>query len=205
MLHGRVVRPRGQAAYGAGAKVLSVDDSYLWGIAGARVVRRGDFVGVVAINEWDAIRAAQQLKVTWDTKPTLPGTEGLHQQMRTAKSDDSVVRERGDVNGAFASAPHVVSQNCRGPYQGHASFGPNCAIADVTADAALVMCSTQDIYTLRNTLARIVGLAGREGSRSVLRRFGYLRPQLPRRCRASGGDTFKGDRQTGSPSIHAMG
>jgi CO/xanthine dehydrogenase Mo-binding subunit len=158
MLHGRVVRPRGQSAYGAGAKVLSIDESSIRGIAGARVVRLGDFVGVVAANEWDAIRAAQQLKVTWNTNPTLPGSDGLHQQMRAAKTDDSVVRERGYVTGAFASAAHVVSQNCRGPYQAHAPFGPNCAIADVTADSALVMCSTQDIYTLRNTLARIVGL-----------------------------------------------
>ena len=28
MLHGRVVRPRGQSAYGAGAKILNVDESF---------------------------------------------------------------------------------------------------------------------------------------------------------------------------------
>src|SRR5262245_14561178 len=69
MLHGRVVRPRGQSAYGSGAKVLSVDESSIQTIPGARVVRRGDFIGVVAEREWDAVRAAQQLKVTWDIKP----------------------------------------------------------------------------------------------------------------------------------------
>jgi CO/xanthine dehydrogenase Mo-binding subunit len=158
MLHGRIVRPRGQSAYGAGAKVLSIDETSIRNIAGARIVRRVDFVGVVAANEWDAIRAAQQLKVTWNTDPALPGSDGLHQQMRAAKTDDSVVRERGDVAGGFAAAAHVVSQNCRGPYQSHAPFGPNCAVADVTADSAVVMCSTQDIYTLRNTLSRIIGL-----------------------------------------------
>jgi nicotinate dehydrogenase subunit B len=158
MLHGRVVRPRGQSAYGAGAKILTVDESSIRSIAGARVVRRGDFVGVVAANEWDAIRAAQQLKVTWNTTPALPGTDGLHEKMRAGKTEDSVVRERGEIPGPFFGAAHVVTQKCFGPYQSHAPFGPNCAVADITTDSALVICSTQDIYTLRTTLARILGM-----------------------------------------------
>jgi nicotinate dehydrogenase subunit B len=38
MLHGRVVRPRGQAAYGAGARVLAINDAALAAIPGARVL-----------------------------------------------------------------------------------------------------------------------------------------------------------------------
>jgi CO/xanthine dehydrogenase Mo-binding subunit len=158
MLHGRVVRPRGQRAYGAGAKALSIDESSIRGIPGARIVRRGDFVGVVAESEWDAVRAAQQLKVTWETTPTLPGNAGLYEQMRSAKTTDRVVVERGDVAGALANAAHVVSQSYRCPYQAHTPFGPNCALADVTADRALVMCSTQDVYGTRNSLTRLLGL-----------------------------------------------
>src|SRR5207248_25291 len=71
MLHGRVVRPRGQGAYGAGARILTVDEASIQGIEGARVIRLGDFIGVVATNEWDAVRAAQMLNVTWDVKPVL--------------------------------------------------------------------------------------------------------------------------------------
>jgi nicotinate dehydrogenase subunit B len=158
MLHGRVVRPRGQRAYGAGAKVLEIDEASIRNIAGARVVRRGDFVGIVAEKEWDAVRAARQLKVTWDSTATLPGNAGLHGQMRAAKTTDHVVREAGDVNAAFGSAPHVASQVCRGPYQAHAPFGPNCALADVKPDSALVMCSTQDVYGTRNSLSRLLAL-----------------------------------------------
>jgi len=55
MLHGRVVRPRGQRAYGSGAKVAGIDESSIAKIPGAGVVRRGDFVGVVAEREWDAV------------------------------------------------------------------------------------------------------------------------------------------------------
>ena len=97
MWHGRVVRPRGQGAYGAGAKILSIDEISIRSIQGARVVRRGDFVGVVAENEWDAVRAAQQLKVTWDLKPLLPGNDRMHEQMRSAVTQDRVVLERGNV------------------------------------------------------------------------------------------------------------
>jgi len=158
MLHARVVRPRGQRAYGAGAKVLAVDAGSIRNIAGARLIRRGDFVGVVAENEWDAVRAARQLNVTWETAPTLPGSASLHDQMRASKTTDRVVTEKGDVAGAIERAAHNVSQKCLGPYQAHAPFAPNAAVADVKADSALVMCSTQDVYGTRNGLSRLLGL-----------------------------------------------
>ena len=158
MLHGRIVRPRGQGAYNAGAKVLNIDETSIRGIPGARVVRRGDFVGVVAEREWDAVRAAQELKVTWDTKPSLPGNDRLYQQMRAEQTQDRVVLERGDVASAIAGAPHAVTQVGRGPYHAHAPFGPNCAIADVKSDSALVISTTQDIYGTRTSLARVLGI-----------------------------------------------
>jgi nicotinate dehydrogenase subunit B len=48
MLHGRVVRPRGQRAYGIGARPVSVEERSIARIPGARVVRKGNFLGVVA-------------------------------------------------------------------------------------------------------------------------------------------------------------
>jgi nicotinate dehydrogenase subunit B len=158
MLHGRLVRPRGQSAYGMGAKVLMLDESSIRDIPGTRVLRRGDFVGVVAENEWDAIRAARQLKVTWDTTPGLPGINKLHQHMRASATTDRVVVERGDVTAAIKQAAHAVAHTYHCPYQAHAPFGPNCALAQVTADSALVMCSTQDVYGTRNTLSRVLNL-----------------------------------------------
>jgi nicotinate dehydrogenase subunit B len=158
MLHGRVVRPRGQSAYKAGAKVVSVDESSIRDIAGAHVLRKGDFIGVVAENEWDAVQAAAKLKVVWDITPTLPGSDRLYEQMRSAKTTDNVVTMRGDVAGALTGAAHVASQICRGPYQSHAPFAPNCALADVKADSALLMSSTQDVYGTRTGVARLLGL-----------------------------------------------
>ena len=91
MLHGRIVRPRGQRAYGAGAKPAGIEEASIAKIAGARVVRKGDFVGVVAPNEWDAVKAAEQLKITWQEPPALPAN--LFEHMRAAKTTDT--RHRG--------------------------------------------------------------------------------------------------------------
>ena len=158
MLHARVVRPRGQRAYGAGARVLSIDEASIASIPDARVARRGDFLAVTAPLEWDAIRAARMLKVTWIAAPTLPGNAGLHEQMRADKTIDTVVTDRGDAAKGIAGAAQVVSMTCRGPYQSHAPFAPNCALADVGADKALVICTSQDIYATRRELAAILKL-----------------------------------------------
>ncbi len=67
MLHGRVVRPAA-----IGAKLESVDDSALKSIPGiVKVVREGNFLGVVASNEWDAIRGANAIKANWSKSETL--------------------------------------------------------------------------------------------------------------------------------------
>src|SRR5579862_3573663 len=159
MLHGRVVRPRGQRAYGTRAAPLAVDEASLKDIPGARIVRRGDFVGVVAENEWDAVRAAQQLKVQWQETPSLPDMTKLPEVLRATKSTDTVVVNIGDPEAAFGKAAYVSSATYFSPYQAHAPFGPNCAIADVGADQALVLCSTQDIYASRKMLAALLGMA----------------------------------------------
>ena len=75
MLHGRVVRPRGQGAYGDGTSptILSVDESSIKNIPGVQVIRFNNFLGVVAPTEYAAIQAAAQLKVKCADPPVLPG------------------------------------------------------------------------------------------------------------------------------------
>jgi nicotinate dehydrogenase subunit B len=158
MLHGRIVRPSGQGAYGDGAKPLSIDESSIAAIPGARIVRKGDFVGVVAEHEWDAVKAARALKVTWRESATLPGNADLFERMRAAKTTDTVIADWGDAAKAFAGAAHVASSSYRCPYQSHAPFAANCALADVGQNGALVMSSTQDIYNSRDMLAEVLRL-----------------------------------------------
>src|SRR5262245_38471678 len=60
MLHARVIRPPV-----AGCAPVSVDEASIRDIPGARVVRQKDYLAVVAPREWDAVRAAEALKITW--------------------------------------------------------------------------------------------------------------------------------------------
>ena len=158
MLHGRVVLPRGQRAFGSGAKPLIVDESSIKNIPGARIVRKGDFIGVVAEREWDAVKAARELKVTWEKGPALPGNDRLHDSMRAAKTTDTVMENTGNAANALSLCAHTVSASYRGPYQGHIPFWPNCALADVGPEGAVVRSSSQDIYSSREQLAKVLGL-----------------------------------------------
>ena len=204
MLHGRVVRPRGQRMYGAGAKIVSVDEASIRAIPGARVVRKGDFLGVVAENEWDAIRAAQQLKVVWETPPALPGNAGLYEHMRAAKTEDISSRARqrdhgiqrgrahrfADVPGSLPGARALRAELCGGRCEGRFRAG------DVLHAGRL--------WNAQQLVAP-AGHACREDSRAVLRRLGHLRAQLLRRRRASRRAAVAARREARSPAVHAVG
>ena len=49
----------GKAPMATAPSPSSIDESSIAGIPGARIVRKGDFVGVVAEREWDAVKAAR--------------------------------------------------------------------------------------------------------------------------------------------------
>ena len=109
MLHGRVVRPRGQGAYGDGTnqKILSVDKSSIKSIKGVQVIQFGNFLGVVAPTEYAAIQAAAQLKVTFAEPPVLPGVGNLWKGMRdddaAGKAPARVTVNNGNFGTAFAN------------------------------------------------------------------------------------------------------
>jgi nicotinate dehydrogenase subunit B len=156
MLHGRVVRPKGQGAYGFAPKVLSVDESSIKTLPGVQIVRQRDFIGVVAPRQWDAVRAAQQLKVEWELPHALPGNEKIHDKLRSAKTTDSIMLKEGSVEQSAAA--HLVSDVFHGPYQAHGPFGPGCALASVTSNRVLVQCSSQDVFALQDRIAALAGV-----------------------------------------------
>ena len=160
MLHGRVVRPHIRTMNGAGGvAVQHVDDSAVRGLPGVVVVRNGSFVGVVAEREDDAIRAAEQLRVTWTEPEPLPDQSQLYALMRRMPVETMEVARSGDVDGALGRAARTLEATYEFPYQAHASMAPSCAVADVRPDGATVYSSSQNVYGLRAALAPILGLA----------------------------------------------
>ncbi len=154
MLHARVVRPPSP-----GATLRALDDVALRDIPSAQVVRLGNFVGVVAEREEQAIRAAQALRLTWDETPTLPAPESLYATIRQTPTTEQVEVERGAVADALAGAATVVSASYFQPFQAHASMGPSCAVARFDGDGGVsVWCSTQGVFPLRGALADLLEL-----------------------------------------------
>jgi CO/xanthine dehydrogenase Mo-binding subunit len=164
MLHGRLVRPRGQGAYGQGTapRIVSVDESSIKNIPGARVVRRNDFLGVVAPTEYAAIQAAAQLKVVFADPPTIASSGNLWKSMRdfdsAGKAPARIAVNTGNFNSAYAAAPVKVEATYKYPYNGHMPMGPTASVAHVTSAGAIVMSNTQDAYTMRTRVAALVGL-----------------------------------------------
>jgi nicotinate dehydrogenase subunit B len=160
MLHGRVVRPRGQAAQIAGATLLSFDRRSIAHIPDVQIVQKGNFLGVVAPIEYNAIQAAAELKVTWSEAPTLTGDGNLESALRDPANlqGSSTVVNVGDVGAGLASAAQVISASYFWPYQLHGALGPNCSIADVGAQSATVICMAQGPYSTRQAIATALGL-----------------------------------------------
>jgi nicotinate dehydrogenase subunit B len=98
MLHGRVIRPSG-----IGAELVSYDEASINHIPGiVKVVRIGNFLGVVAETEWSAIRAAQQLRLVWSKWEGLPEEERLWEHVRGTKVvRDDVTSHIGDTTTAL--------------------------------------------------------------------------------------------------------
>ena len=154
MVHARVVRPPNP-----GAKLVAMDESSLKDIPGlVQVVQRGNFIGVVAEREEQAIQAARQLKVEWQDTDVYPRMADLFTELRGQPTEDNVLVEQGDLEKAFAGAARQVHATYYEPYHAHASLGPSCALAEVKGDQVTVWASTQGPYPLRGALAELLDL-----------------------------------------------
>src|SRR6266700_3276692 len=162
MLHGRVVRPP-YAGVDAGAFVgtslIAVDEASVRDIPGlVAVVRIGDFVGVVATREENAVKAAAQLKVTWKPTPMLPDLKDVETALRTNPSTPRILLDKGNVDAAIAAADRPMQRTYVWPYQMHGAIGPSCAVADYHEDSVRVWSGTQNPHHLRTELSRLLAL-----------------------------------------------
>src|SRR5215472_8803344 len=154
MLHARVVHPRG-----IGSTLVSVG-GFVPRVAGARAVTKGNLVAVVAEKEWDAIKGAQALQVTWSDWNKLPPSTSVYDTLRTLKTTDRVITNRGDAAGALASAAQKLEATYQTPFENHAMIGPSCAIADVRADGSVTVHSaTQYPQGLQKDVATMLGIS----------------------------------------------
>ena len=127
VLHGSVIRRPV-----LGATLQNVDESSIKDVPGvAKLVRDGDFLGVVTETEWAAVRVGRELRTTWSDSKTLPDQKKLWEHVRTTKIlKDDVTSNIGNASTALAASGKRLSASYDFVIHTHGSIGPSCAIAE---------------------------------------------------------------------------
>lgn len=154
MLHARLLLPPGPNAHVVSVGMLPA------AFAGVQVVNKGDLVAVLSPNEWQTIRAAQALHVTWTSGETLPGNDAIFEYLRTAQplAPVQVALNKGPVDANLASAAKTFTAVYNYPINTHGMIGPSCAVADVTNERALIYAGTQDAPATRESAAKLLSM-----------------------------------------------
>ena len=153
MLHGRIARPPGP-----GARLAALDAAEVEAMPGVTaVVRDGNFIGVIAEREEQAIRAQRRIarSAQWEERPTLPANSDPR-YLLDLKSEDEVISEKNDA--AATAATRLEAEYSR-PHIAHASLAPSCAVAQFQDGKYTVWTHSQGIFPLRGDLAKVLGSA----------------------------------------------
>jgi nicotinate dehydrogenase subunit B len=155
MVHARHVRPPF-----AGATLTGVDESSVRNVPGfVRLVTKGNYVAVVCEREEQAVRAARQLKATWQRPQSapFPTSEDLFKYLRaTAPASSGKPTLAGTPDAAFATATRVIEADYDVPFQGHTALGPAHATADPSNGQMTIYSNDMKSYGLRNGVAQFL-------------------------------------------------
>ena len=154
MLHARVVRPPAIEA-----KLESVDESSISGIPTAKVVRQGNFLAVVAENEWAAVKGARMLKASWSKWQGLPDQAKLYEHVRATKvAKDEVTGNVGNSAAALGQSARKLGATYDFAIHTHGSIGPSCAIAEFRDGKLTSWSASQATHNLRKQLAKMFSI-----------------------------------------------
>ena len=169
MVHARNVKPPF-----ACARLTGIDEASVRSLPGfLKVVSKGNYVAVVCEREEQAIRAARQLKTTWEKPATapFPSSENLFDYMRTAPvaapsgPGDAETRNAappaipaGNPDAAFTGAAKTIEAEYQVPFQGHTAFGGAHATADPSNGQMTVYSNDMKSYGMRRGIATFLGM-----------------------------------------------
>lgn len=155
MLHARVVRP---PSYGA--SLAALDSRRVEALPGViKVVRNGNYLAVVADDEWRAILAMRELALAarWQAGPPLPDPANIHALLMSLPSQEIAVADQGTAPAAAAPGATLRARYSR-PYLTHGSIGPSCAVAQLDDGVMTVWTHTQGVFPLRAGLAEMLAM-----------------------------------------------
>lgn len=162
MLHGRVVHPPT-----LGSTLVSTGSLDPNAYPNTRVIVKGNLVGVVSSDEWEAIRAAEALGETtrWSDWNGLPGSDNLLEALLDtdwsrvpAGSWPADGAGTTAVEEAMGTAAHTLSAMYATPFYKHAPIGPEVTVADVRSDGTTeIWAFSQKMQALRAKIAVMLG------------------------------------------------
>jgi nicotinate dehydrogenase subunit B len=154
MVYACVVRP---PAYEA--RLQELDEKALQkNIPGIlKTVVNGSFVGVIAQEEYQAIKAQRWLQQhsKWSAGAKLPVGNDMINYIKTLSTQNDKVSEKGSIpkdSTAWTKAQYYK------PYHMHASIGPSCALAIYDNGRLHVWSHSQGIYPLRESISKLLQL-----------------------------------------------
>ena len=148
MLYGRIVRPSALEA-----KLVTSDTKAAEAIPGVKVVRDGDFIGIVAPDRQTAIQAEKAIAVHWQA-PGQPGNEELFEYLKkNAAGNRTTGRPVGSIVEGMKAADQQLSEKYTIAYIAHAPLEPRAAVAEWKDDKLTVWTGTQRPFGVRSELA----------------------------------------------------
>ena len=155
MLHARVIFPKN-----IGSKLISVDVSSVSSIPGfVKLVRKDDYLAVVAKTEWGAVQAAKKLKVQWSDWQGLPSEQNMYAVWRGLEVLKVEERQkRGDVALGLQGSVKQMKASYQFPIHSHASMGPSCAVASFKDGKCEIWSPSQATHSLQTEIASVLGV-----------------------------------------------
>jgi nicotinate dehydrogenase subunit B len=154
-LHARVVRPPSP-----GARLVDVDSALIPTAGVVTVVRDGSFLGVVAVDEDSARRAATDLRAAarWEERDTLPDENDVRGYLRAGPVESNVILDSDVTTNADKAVGQAVTANYNSSFLAHASIATSCGVAQWTDGRVQVWTHSQGIHPLRNAIAQALQL-----------------------------------------------
>jgi len=150
MLHGKVVRP---AAFEA--TLGTIDTKAAEAMAGVKVVRDGNFIGVTAPDSLTAAHAIDAIQVEWTTKPQPSSKELFDYLTKNAQAPSA---SSAPADQATSSDDHKLKQTYTVAYIAHAPLEPRAAVAEWKDGKLTVWTGTQRPFGVRGELAQAFGI-----------------------------------------------
>ena len=149
MMFGKVLRPQG-----FNATLESLDTAETEKIPGVKVVRDGDFIGIVAADAWTADRALSTIKAKWNVPPQ-PSNKVLFEYLRnnTEAGRGDSRSQHSATSPADSPADIKLVQQYTVQYIAHAPLEPRAAVAKWENGKLTVWTGTQRPFGVRDELA----------------------------------------------------